>query len=296
MGALGHDAGHYAASRRWPWINDVAVWGMSLLCNPVLWQHQHTFAHHSHTNELEHDPDLHHFSTFLRVHRRFRQSQVYQYQANRIFVVFAYTFVVFGTCFWIPWGMIQEGSLYGMVEWTDRQRPWRAAGLFLHLILYSGMILVLPFWVADSWWLAAVAVVAHVATSGLLFAVFSQINHLNEASLDPDQFAKRNASLEPVLQNSWAVQQVETSNNFCPRSALWHVLSNGLNLQIEHHLFPGLNHCHLHRIQPTVQAVCEEYGVCYKSYGSWSELMQATLSWLDRLSSEPELVDSNHRQ
>jgi fatty acid desaturase len=130
-----------------------------------------------------------------------------------------------------------------------------------------------------------------VAASGVLFAMFSQIGHLNEASMDSEAFQKRNANRDAAMTNSWAVQQIETSNNFCPDSAMWHFLSNGLNLQIEHHLFPGINHCHLHLIQPTVQAVCEEHGVCYKSYGSWSEVMGATLDWLDKLS-QPELAKS----
>ena len=288
MGSLGHDAGHFAASRR-PWINDVAVWAMSLLCNPIMWQHQHTFAHHSHTNSFDHDPDLHHFASFLRVHRRFQQSDLYKYQSNRFFVFFSYMFVVFGTCFWIPWGMIKEGSLYGMVEWTDRQRPWRTAGLIFHLMAYTGIIFLLPFFVHTTWCAAFSAVVAHVATSGLLFAIFSQINHLNEGSLDFEM--QRHADRDSALNQSWAVQQIETSNNFCPDSALWHVLSNGLNLQIEHHLFPSLNHCHLHRIQSTVQAVCQEHGVRYKSFASWGELMHATLSWLDRLSTEAVIED-----
>jgi fatty acid desaturase/cytochrome b involved in lipid metabolism len=296
LGALGHDAGHFTASRRWPVLNDVAVWGMSLLCNPILWQHQHTFAHHSHTNELEKDPDLYHFGTLLRVHRRFRQERIYRNQKNPAFVFFAYTMVVFGTCFWIPWGMIQNGSLYGIVTWTDRQRPMRNAGLYLHLLVYAGFIFILPFWVHVHWWTALAAIAIHVATSGLIFAIFSQINHLNEPSLDPDAFDRRRTQRSQGkvtqtlgLNESWAVQQIETSNNFCPQSKVWHILSNGLNLQIEHHLFPGLNHCHLQRIQPTVQAVCNEFGVCYKSYDSWSDLMQATLDWLDRLSLEPEL-------
>ena len=288
IGALGHDAGHFAASRR-PWINDAGVWAMSLLCNPIMWQHQHTFAHHSHTNSFDHDPDLHHFVSFLRVHRRFQQSDVYKYQSNRFFVFFAYAFVVFGTCFWIPWGMIQEGSLYSMVEWTDRQRPWRTAGLILHFMAYTVLVLLLPFWVHVNWLAALGAAVVHVATSGLLFAIFSQINHLNEGSLDFD--TKRHEERDPALNQSWAVAQIETSNNFCPDSALWHMLSNGLNLQIEHHLFPGLNHCHLHLIQPTVQAVCQEHGVMYKSYASWSELMHATLAWLERLSTEAAIEE-----
>ena len=58
LGALGHDAGHFAVCRTWLVVNDAAVWAMALLCNPILWQHQHTYAHHSHTNDFGRDPDL----------------------------------------------------------------------------------------------------------------------------------------------------------------------------------------------------------------------------------------------
>jgi fatty acid desaturase len=289
IGALGHDAGHFAASRSAP-LNDWGVWGMSLLCNPILWQHQHTYGHHSYTNEFDHDPDLHHFDTLLRCHRRIQQQSLYKYQSNCVYVTLAYTMVVFGTCFWIPLGMIQEGSLYGLVEWTDRKRPWRTFGLYAHLITYVGLIMVVPFWTHASRWGAVGAASLHIATSGLIFAIFSQINHLNEPSLDTKERERLKQSRDPRLAASWAVNQVETANNFASGSTLWHILSNGLNYQIEHHLFPGVNHCHLHHIAPTVRATCEEFGVCYKSYESWNDTMQATLDWLDKLSVEPELV------
>jgi fatty acid desaturase len=137
--------------------------------------------------------------------------------------------------------MIQENSLYGCVEWSDRKRPWRAVGMFAHMIAYVGTIMILPFWT------------------------------------------------HPSVLSALAAVVLQTANNFAPGSTLWHFLSNGLNYQIEHHLFPGLNHCHLSHISPVVQSTCEEYGVCYKSYATWSDTMQAALDWLDKLSLEPEL-------
>ena len=287
IGAVGHDAGHFATSRQ-SWINDLGVWGMSLLCNPMLWQHQHTYAHHSFTNEFDHDPDLHHFHTLLRVHKRFRQAQIYQNQKYLPFVVLAYALVVFGECVWIPLGMLREGTLYGLVEWTDRKRPLRAMAMVAHLVCYVAFVLVAPFFSAVPWYQALGCVVLHVTASGLLFGFFSQINHLNESSIE----TKTNASKRHAMaQNSWAARQVETSNNFCPDSILWYYLSNGLNLQIEHHLFPGLNHCHLWRIVPVVQATCDEYGVAYKAWDTWGDLWAATRTWLDQLANDDDHDD-----
>jgi linoleoyl-CoA desaturase len=292
MGALGHDAGHFAVSRA-PFLNEWGVWSMSMICNPILWQHQHTYGHHSFTNDFDHDPDLHHFEVLLRVHKKFPHENFYQRQSNFAYVMFAYFFVVFGTAIWIPWGMIQSGTLYGIIEWQDKERPTKAMGMRLHLFLYVVLIVIVPFWTHRSFWTAALAVYVHIATIGLVFALFSQINHLNEASIERgDDNVSANIS-DPRVVGSWAADQVETSNNFCSQSFLWHVLSNGLNHQIEHHLFPGLNHCHLHLIAPVVQQTCEEFGVNYKSYKTWRELLGATLEWFEKLSVDDEKVQAS---
>ncbi len=302
MGSLGHDAGHFAASHRYPQLNEWGVWAMSLICNPIMWQQQHTYGHHSFTNEVSHDPDVHHFDRLLRVHKGVPYDPKYRNQKSWLYVAFAYSLVVFGTAFFIPISMMQTGSLYGVVEWHDKGRPSKAIGMRLHNLGYFLIVMVAPFLNHSSAWTALAAVSLHIATLGITFAIFSQINHLNEASLESDMETRQkdaasgNASRDPYLAHSWAAAQVETSNNFASQSWLWHLLSNGLNHQIEHHLFPGLNHAHLHHIAPVVRQTCQEYGVNYKSYDSWAEIMTATLRWYRELSIVPEesLVDKNN--
>ena len=293
MGALGHDAGHFAASR-WPIVNEYGVWAMSFICNPVMWQQQHTYGHHSFTNEFDRDPDLHHFDLLLRVHKKFKYEAKFQYQSSFLYVLFAYLFVVFGTCFWIPIGVLREGTLYGIVDWHDKKRPTKFYGMVLHLVTYVGIVAIVPMLTHESFAKAALATYIHVATLGITFALFSQINHLNEPSLESDLDSRQQqrerlqgktiSKRDSRLAHSWAAAQVETSNNFASRSAFWHVLSNGLNHQIEHHLFPGLNHCHLHHVSSVVKQTCEEFGVDYKCYDTWNDLMNATLEWFDKLS------------
>jgi len=290
MGALGHDAGHFAASR-WAIINEYGVWAMSFICNPIMWQQQHTYGHHSFTNEFDRDPDLHHFDALLRVHKRFRYESRFRFQSNSLFVLFSYLFVVFGTCFWIPWGVLKEGTLYGIVDWHDKDRPTKFYGMLFHLICYVGIVVLVPMYTHLSLGNALLATYIHVATLGITFALFSQINHLNEPSLESDMDSRLQRQEEmlrqgrdPRLATSWGAAQVETANNFASDSIFWHILSNGLNHQIEHHLFPGLNHCHLHHIAPVVKYTCEEFGVQYKSYDTWKGLMDATLEWFDKLS------------
>eukprot|EP00536_Pseudo-nitzschia_multiseries_P017560 jgi/Psemu1/264380/estExt_Genewise1Plus.C_16250008 len=296
MGAIGHDAGHFAASR-WAAVNEYGVWAMSFICNPVMWQHQHTYGHHSYTNEFDRDPDLHHFDLVLRVHKKFKYEAKHRHQSSLFYVLYAYLYVVFGTCFYIPLRVLREGTLYGIVDWHDKDRPTKFYGMIFHLVSYIGIVVIVPMMTHESPRKAAFASYIHVATLGIIFALFSQINHLNEPSLEADldtreqqrqqhkqSQGKGGAKRDPRLEGSWGAAQVETANNFASQSIFWHVLSNGLNHQIEHHLFPGLNHGHLHHVAPVVKQTCEEFGVEYKCYDTWTDLFNATLEWFDKLS------------
>ena len=97
---------------------------------------------------------------------------------------------------------------------------------------------------------------------GLAFAVFpylvyschfmicSQINHFTPEC--DDQVSK-----------NFYIQQVVTGHNVAPDSYLLYLYTGGLNLQIEHHLFPSVNHCHLRRLAPYVRALCAKHNIYY---------------------------------
>jgi linoleoyl-CoA desaturase len=76
--------------------------------------------------------------------------------------------------------------------------------------------------------------------------------------------------------------QVEATNNFevpLPIS----ILCGALDRQIEHHLFPRLPPNRLRQIAPEVRAVCERFGVRYKTAG-WGTTLKKALSRLQTLS------------
>lgn len=46
-------------------------------------------------------------------------------------------------------------------------------------------------------------------------------------------------------------------------------------MQTEHHLFPSVNHCHLHKLAPHVKRICQKYGVQYnESPTLWHALVE----------------------
>jgi fatty acid desaturase len=269
MGAMGHDGAHFSCSRV-PLMNQLCGLGMSLICSPLMWYHQHTFGHHSFTNDFEHDPDLHHFN-FLRTHERYEYEPKYRYQAYRLYVYLQYLMVAFGETLWIPLKLIFSGTIHGVTDLPQ----FGLTGLIaagLHMALYLFAVVWVPARCLEG--VKAVAFpIGYIFTCGLYFGIFSQINHLNEHSISA-----------AAPGRSWAVNQVETSTNFANHSWVWFILSNGLNFQIEHHLFPSINHEHLHLIQPVVIETCRQFGVRYKSLDSLRSILQETALYYQRLS------------
>ena len=61
----------------------------------------------------------------------------------------------------------------------------------------------------------------------------------------------------------WGAHQVLTSHNYAVNSRLALHLSGGLNMQVEHHLFPRVHYTHYPALSEIVQEACAEYGLPY---------------------------------
>ena len=66
----------------------------------------------------------------------------------------------------------------------------------------------------------------------------------------------------------WAVHEVESTVNFCPRNPVLTWALGGLNFQIEHHLFPLLPHTHYPKVAEIVRRNCAKHGIRYTSQPS----------------------------
>ncbi len=75
--------------------------------------------------------------------------------------------------------------------------------------------------------------------------------------------------------------QVESANNF-EVSRPVSILCGGLDRQIEHHLFPTLPPPRLREIAPEVRAVCERWGVEYKT-DTWGRTLRKALAHIRHL-------------
>jgi hypothetical protein len=90
-----------------------------------------------------------------------------------------------------------------------------------------------------------------------------------------------------AVDRQWYRHQVQTSHTVGPQSALLALASGGLNLQIEHHLFPTVNHCHLAALQPGIAAAAAKHGVSYLCSSDLSEALRRLYSHLWDMGRQP---------
>jgi NADPH-dependent stearoyl-CoA 9-desaturase len=83
-------------------------------------------------------------------------------------------------------------------------------------------------------------------------------------------------------RGEWYAMQVEAANDFEVRLPV-SILCGGLDLQIEHHLFPTLPPQRLREIAPEVRAICARYGVRYKT-DTWGNTLRKAFRHIARLS------------
>lgn len=253
IGFLGHDAGHrqvYSTRR----ANDL----LGRLCaNAAIgldygwWVGKHN-RHHAHPNTEDRDPDIGDGAiAFTPAQARGRRSAAGRWLARHQAVLF------------FPMTLLQGFSLHldsiSSLRAGWRARPVDAVLLAVHVVVYVGVVaLVLPLWQA----------VAFVAVHQGLFGVYMAC-----------AFAPNHKGM-PVLAAGERVdflrRQVLTSRNVTGGRWIDTALG-GLNLQIEHHLFPSMPSPALRAAAPLVREYCRNRGVEYREatlVGSYAEVLR----------------------
>lgn len=245
-----HDGSHFAVSK-YPFINNIMTETALLFSTPFTWYHQHIIGHHCFPNIMGKDPDLYHSVKFIRHSRDIRHKPPH---ANQAFI-FPLLWVI-----GVPLGLILRGCLDSLAGKPYNKVVPLIPDEAAHIISRKS---VLPRLGAIVVTMFVLPVCYHGMTwKGLAFAVFpylvyschfmvcSQINHFTPES--DDQVSK-----------NFYIQQVLTGHNVAPESYLLYLYTGGLNMQIEHHLFPSVNHCHLRKLAPYVRALCAKHNIHY---------------------------------
>jgi fatty acid desaturase len=250
---LGHDFSHGQVFDSKP-LNrffGVLIWGLALGGSESVWYAEHN-KHHEHVNHDGHDPDLN--IPFL-----FKQNQnpgsysfpefVRRYQHILFFLSLPVWYL---SKLMRTWGDV-------LMLLPSRRALIECALSAIHfVVLFAIVFFNLPILVGF------VFLVTHIVAVGFYIGVAFAPNHKGEEITAADE------------EVTW-LNQITSTRNLYPTFIGFHVLG-GLDMQIEHHLFPGVPRYQYPRIQKLVKAFCAENNISYHEttwLGSMKEIYVA---------------------
>jgi linoleoyl-CoA desaturase len=267
-----HDGGHRGYSNR-AWINKSAAFAMDMLGgSSYVWHFKHNVQHHCYTNIVGVDGDIN-FGPLCRMapqHRRF-----WPHRFQHLYMWFFYGLVTLRWHWWHDFAALITGKIDG------QKFPRPHAGALATFIVGKLLFLTLAFAIPMAfhrWWvvLAYYGVVAFML--GLNLAVVFVLAHcVSEADFAP----------AGEVDYEWAAHQIETTVDFARNSRFLNWYLGGLNLQVEHHLFPNICHVHYPALAEIVEEVSREYGVRYAFHPTMLDAMRSHYRMLREMGRTP---------
>ena len=145
-------------------------------------------------------------------------------------------------------------------------RRWDLAAFIAGKLIFVSWTLLIPL-LLYPWWIVLLSFFGVSLALSLTMVIVFQLAHCVEEAADASADELRSQ------RQVWAVHQVETTVDFCPRNPVLTWLLGGLNYQIEHHLFPRVPHTHYPQIARIVRRTAAKHGVRYTVQASlWAAL------------------------
>lgn len=274
---VSHDAIHgaFSASTK---VNKALSKTFEILgASPYVWNITHNMIHHTYTNIPGHDEDIEVAPGLLRISEEEKVNKLQRYQHF-------YAFLLYGLAS-LSWVMRKDYKKFfqkqiGQHDNTNHP-PIEYFNLFFYKALYYTLFIILPLYVLDiTWWQFIIGFVCMHLAEGLVLGLVFQLAHVVEGMAFPVPDEAGN------IEEAWAVHQMQTTANFARKSWLANFLCGGLNMQIEHHLFPRICHIHYAAISDIVQKTAIEFGVPYIENPTFLSALQSHYRMLKRLGKE----------
>jgi linoleoyl-CoA desaturase len=275
-----HDANHgaYSSNQR---VNDWLGYSLNLAGGGVLnWKLQHNVLHHMYTNVVPMDEDIQdRLVVRLSPHTPVRGIHRFQW-------IYAFFFYGILTLYWVvAKDFIQFVSFTrsGVNTQSRKENILTIVKLILMKTVYFLIFFYVPvvlFSVPFGYILTGFLLMHF--TAGLVLTVIFQLAHTVEGTAHPQ------ANESGIIENDWAIHQLQTTVNFSRhnRWLSWYV--GGLNFQVEHHLFPRVCHVHYPSLAPIVKRTAEEFGLTYLENETFAIALQSHISTLRRFGSIPD--------
>lgn len=237
------------------------------------WRYGHNVRHHQYTNVAGRDPDIHFGPARLTEHTPHRPRNRFQHLfmvgilAPNFAALMNLHFtglhdVYFGNGREEQFDVIPDRSWESVKE-AHRKAFRKYAPYYLKNYLFFPLLAGPMFWkVLLGNWMAET--LRDLYSAATIFC-----GHVGGDVASYDEGTRAHG------RGEWYAMQVEATNNY-EVSLPVSILCGGLDLQIEHHLFPRLPPNRLREIAPEVRAACEAHGVRYKS-ASWGRTLAKAL-------------------
>ncbi|HVC37285.1 MAG TPA: acyl-CoA desaturase [Gammaproteobacteria bacterium] len=267
-----HDGGHKAYSDH-AWVNKLMAMTLEMVGgSSYVWRWKHVVFHHTYVNVKGHDTDID-LGIFGRLSPQHRRRALHRWQHFYLWPL--YGVMVIKWHFYDDFHDVITGHIGE--NRIPRPRGWELVlfigGKIAFLVMAFGIPLLFhPLWSVVLFY----AVIAGIV--GVVLSVVFQLAHTVEQA----DFACVD-KITGRVQNAWAVHQVQSSVDFARNNRVVSWLVGGLNFQIEHHLFPTLNHVNYPAISGIVENTCREFGVRYSAHPTFRAAVASHFRWLRRM-------------
>ncbi|HEX5000765.1 MAG TPA: acyl-CoA desaturase [Terriglobia bacterium] len=267
-----HDGGHRGYSNR-AWVNKATAFAMDILGgSSYVWHFKHNVQHHCYTNIVGVDSDIN-FGSLCRMAPQ--QSRFWPHRFQHLYMWFFYGLVTLRWHWWHDFYALAAGHI-------DGQKFPRPKGAALVTVI-AGKALFLTFALAlpmffHRWWVVVAFYGLVTFLLGITIAVIFVLAHcVSEATFAP---------AGPV-DSEWAAHQIETTVDFARSSRFLNWYLGGLNLQVEHHLFPNICHVHYPALAEIVEDVSRQFGVRYAAHPTMWDAVRSHYRMLRELGRAP---------
>jgi fatty acid desaturase len=246
------------------------------------WRYAHNVRHHGNTNVAGRDPDIH-FGTVRLTEQTPHNSQHTRQLAVVLTVIFPnFLFFIASHASGLNDVYFDNGRPEKLDFLPDRskasvRKAWRQ-GLRKYVPYYLYNYVLWPALAGPMFWKVLLGNYLAETLRSVYSAATIFCGHVGE---DVKSYP---AGTRSHGRGEWYAMQVEAANDY-EVSRPVSVLCGALDRQIEHHLFPQMPPERLREVAPEVRAICERYGVEYKT-DTWGRTLRKALRMIGRLASD----------
>jgi fatty acid desaturase (delta-4 desaturase) len=217
----------------------------------LMWRYHHQVSHHIHCNDNAMDQDVYTAMPLLRFDARRPKAWYHRFQHWYMFLAFPLLQVAFqvGDIVGLFTRDTEGAKLHGATTW---ELATVVIGKFVHFGLLAAPLM------SHAASAVVAGIVGFMACQGVVLACTFAVSHnVPEAKLPEDTGGE-------AWERDWGVQQLVTSADWGGK--IGNFFTGGLNLQVEHHLFPAICFVHYPAIAKIVAEEAAKMGIPYSSY------------------------------